>query len=56
MKFEYSKMHSLLKVKISAHRPKFFANKCLISIQWIVINKDIGLWGHLKTMPIPLLL
>ena len=33
--------HSLLKVKISAHQPKFFANKCLISIHWIVKNENI---------------
>ena len=48
--------HSLLKVKISAHQPKVFAKKCLISIKWIVINENIGLLGHLKTMPIPLML
>ena len=30
--FLASPTHSLLKVKISAQRPKFFANKCLISI------------------------
>ena len=31
-------VHSLLKVKISAHRPNFFANPCLISIYWIKMN------------------
>ena len=42
-------IHSLLKVKISAHRPKFFANKCY----WIVLNENIGILGHLKTTPMP---
>ena len=49
-------IHSLLKVEISAHRPKIYANKCLISIQWIVINENIDLLGHLKTTPLPLIL
>ena len=56
MKFEYSKMHSLLKVKISAHRPNFFANNCLISIHLTVINENTGLLGHFKTTPMPLIL
>ena len=49
-------LHSLLIVQVSAHRPKIFANKCLISIHWIVITGNIGLWSHLKTMPMPLIL
>ena len=48
--------HYLLKVKISAHRPKNFASKCLILIYWIVINENRDLLGHLKTMPIPIML
>ena len=49
-------LHSLSKVKISAHQPNFFANKCLMSIYLIVTNENIGLRGHLRTMPIPLML
>ena len=52
----HATVHSLLKVKISAHRPNFFANKCFISIHWIVLNQNIGLLGHLKTTPMPLIL
>ena len=40
--------HSLFKVKISAHRPKIFAEKCLTSIYWIVTNENIVLRGHSK--------
>ena len=35
---------------------KNFANKYLISVHLIVINENIGLLGHFKTMPIPLML
>ena len=34
----------------------FFANKCFISVYWIIKNENIGLRGHLKTMPIPLMI
>ena len=33
-------LHSLLKVKISAHQPKIFANKCFISIHLIAGKKN----------------
>ena len=35
---------------------KMFASKSLISIHWIEINENISLLGHLKIMPIPLML
>ena len=49
--YEQGTFQSLLKVQISAHRPKIFANKCLISKHLIVINENRGLLGRFKTTP-----
>ena len=37
------RVHSLWKIKISAHRPKIFTNKYLIPTYWIVTNENICL-------------